>query len=353
MNREIGSDFLIEEVGQKESLSIYKYIQQFGNQFEFTDSGRSAIKYVAKLSNKKTVLLPNYLCDSMIQPFKEENYSIHFYNIDKNLSPDLKSLNLDESPGVFVHMGYFGFYSNNNLEYIVKEFKKNGTIVLEDVTHTIFSKDLKPYKSDYYIASLRKWIGIPDGGVVISNQQINYPTNGVNHDLVSLKVEANKKKKDFISGRISKKEHLYLYKKAEEKLDNFNTMYNIDPLSLDIIKSYDFEEMIKKRRTNYIKLYSELSNLSIINIQNYTLDSLTPLFFPIRIVKSRNKVIEKLTMEKIYTPIHWPKPSTEKSVDEQKIYDEEISLLCDQRYNSHDMDRIVKIIKSIEGVTCD
>ena len=76
-----------------------------------------------------------------------------------------------------------------------------------------------------------------------------------------------------------------------------------------------------------------------------------PVFVPVSFKTSeeRNKVRERLIEEHIYCPIHWPKNKMiTPDMEVNKIFDTELSLICDQRYSVVDMERIVKVINNIK-----
>ena len=69
------------------------------------------------------------------------------------------------------------------------------------------------------------------------------------------------------------------------------------------------------------------------------------MFVPI-IVENRDKLRKYLIDKKIYCPVHWPLSNYHKiKVNDQEIYQNELSLICDQRYNLDDMKYIVDVIK--------
>ena len=79
-------------------------------------------------------------------------------------------------------------------------------------------------------------------------------------------------------------------------------------------------------------------------------ENAVPLFVPVLFdtTEQRNAVRKKLIEAQIYCPIHWPKPAQiPANFAVHKIYDTELSLICDQRYNLSDMQRIVETIKQI------
>ena len=69
-----------------------------------------------------------------------------------------------------------------------------------------------------------------------------------------------------------------------------------------------------------------------------------PLFVPIVIAKEkRNAIRKKLIDNQIYCPVHWPHPNAEC---QSNLYEMELSLVCDQRYNGDDMKRIVEVLNN-------
>ena len=69
-----------------------------------------------------------------------------------------------------------------------------------------------------------------------------------------------------------------------------------------------------------------------------------PIFVPI-LTTNREAIRKKLIENEIYCPIHWPKPNDKC---ESNLYELELSLICDQRYNEADMQRIVDVINNCD-----
>ena len=57
-----------------------------------------ALKYK---ESKKSVLIPAYTCQTVIDPFIELGWTVHFYNIEKTLRIDLEDLN-DKYESIFI-----------------------------------------------------------------------------------------------------------------------------------------------------------------------------------------------------------------------------------------------------------
>ena len=78
------------------------------------------------------------------------------------------------------------------------------------------------------------------------------------------------------------------------------------------------------------------------------------MFVPIFVPKNRrNELKQYLINNEIYCPIHWPVSKFHQLDDKtQYIYENELSLVCDQRYIEEDMYRMVKTIKQFWKEVC-
>ena len=78
-----------------------------------------------------------------------------------------------------------------------------------------------------------------------------------------------------------------------------------------------------------------------------------PLFFPCDIPAQkdhRDKVRKYLIDNEVYCPVHWPvSPAHRLTGKTIEIYDRCLSVICDQRYSTADMLRIMELIDSYKG----
>lgn len=348
---EIGSEFWIEDCMENLSFNNQELItRKFGNTF-YTSSGRSALVKVIENSatKSKKVLLPSYICDSVIAPFVKYGFECDFYNIDDSFRPIL--LNYEhEYYDFFLHLGYFGFHTNQELGPIIKKLKQKGTIVIEDVTHTLFTDgQYHNLKSDYYIASIRKWMGLPSGGFVAS-KKFNFANNSYDQTkVVELRISAFDKKKKYIFEEVEELKDIFLqeFYEAEKILDQDIGSYRIDQKSIGIFTHYNIDTLINTRKKNYRTLLEGVQSISNIEpVYKELPKEVCPLFFPIYIYAQRDQVREKLIEHKIYCPIHWPISSQSRRLSNSRKVTSILSIPCDQRYNENDMKRIISLLKS-------
>ena len=91
-------------------------------------------------------------------------------------------------------------------------------------------------------------------------------------------------------------------------------------------------------------MIEHINNPNVIKIYNRVSDGEIPLYYPVYIKDDKRKDFQNYLMSNdIYCPIHWPKSELVKNFN-CEIYDNILSLVCDQRYGLDDMKRMVDVI---------
>ena len=341
--REIGSEFWLER--EPKTLSDDR-------DGIYVLSGRTAIDLIiqdiVRTRQVKNVYMPAWCCDSMLAPFVARGIDIKFYDISLAESADTAEILCDFCDfreNIFYVTNYFGYENTLPIE-TVKKFKEKGAIILYDRTHS-FLMENNPYLAlaDYSFASIRKWMGVIGGAVVngVKDCQLKpYPH-------LECKEQAMRMKKAFIEGdtSIDKQAFLNLYSEFGHHLAEDYQNYEMDNLSYAIYKTEDLSAIRRKRRENAQYLHENLKGVKFISELT---ENVVPLFESVffETTEQRNAVRKKLIEAQIYCPVHWPKPALiPADFEANKIYDTELSLICDQRYDFTDMERMVTLINSI------
>lgn len=325
MRTEIGSEFWnVPIVEQKSNL--------FPNDTSWFNSGRSALKNIILENNFKTVALPSWCCDSMIKPFVEAGIEVKFYPVyfDNGLKQDLSNIDTDAA----LVMDYFGYTGNSLLNGY-------GGTVIRDVTHSIFTSTYDD--ADYYFGSLRKWASFWTGGYA-------WPTKGVSsidETYIDLRKSAMEQKCQYICEVSDSKEYLSLFNEAEEYLERAQISAGVQR-DIELAKKIDIDLIKCQRRKNAQVLLDSFSDISVFSEIG---ENDCPMFVPILVPNGKRDELRRyLIQQEIYCPVHWP-VSEYHRLDEhtKRIYVDELSLVCDQRYTEDDMMRIVNAIKKFEG----
>lgn len=321
-----------------------------------TASGRSATSHLLKnIKTNNVALLPNFTCHSVISPFTDQGYDIHFYRIAKDLTVDIKDLlgkMKKYNPGILYLQDYFGFDTIASLKEYHKEIKSYNSIIIKDFTQSWLS-DFDSDIADYKVGSLRKWLEIPDGGLLLAEEDKSLPLidNNENSDIVTLFIKGSKLKNEYFkSGDIKiKAKYQPIYEEIANIFENDKEIYDISKLSKNIIATTQFEDIKLIRRSNYSVLLEGLRMSPTVTPVFITLeDSVTPLYFTVYVKEDRAKLQRMLAQHEIYCPVIWPTPlevQTYFNNDESlSHFNNILSIPCDQRYDNMDMKRIVECI---------
>ena len=319
--KEIGSEYWDAPVAEKANGI-------FPEQTQWFLSGRHALRAIVQdLPKIESIALPSWCCDSMIKPFVDAGIKVRFYPV---FYKDGFSQKFDRNCDALFVMDYFGYVP----EPIIHD---NYTgIIIRDVTHSIFSSPNKD--ADYYFGSLRKWCGVWTGGFAWG-EKLKTPRI-TNDEYVSLRQLAMEEKCRYITHAVGSKEnYLSIFAHAEEMLDN-EGLFAGDPNDIEAAKHLDIASIKYQRRENARILMEAFPEMLIFGKLH---EDDCPLFVPIRLPHDlRNKLRAHLIERSIYCPIHWPLTQLHNvTTAEAMLYDEELSLVCDQRYNIEDMFRLV------------
>ena len=323
MRKEIGSEFWNVPVCDKNN-------DVFSANTSWFLSGRSALrKIILDLKENhliKTVAIPSWCCDSIIIPFIEADIEVQFYPV-LGERQDLSNVETD----AILIMDYFGYTGQSRLD-------KYKGIVIRDVTHSIFSKTY--CDADYYFGSLRKWAGFLTGGFAISvDAETIHDTEYEN-----IRHRAMDAKCNYMVGQSNSKEYLKLYSEAEEYLDLLQMIYTAAEEDVWNAQHLDVDFIQSRRKTNAQKLLNEFRDIAIFKEMK---ENDCPMFVPIIVPDGKRDELRRyLITNEIYCPVHWPVSKYHNlDINSKNVYENGLSLVCDQRYMEKDMERMIDVIK--------
>ncbi|MBQ9756840.1 MAG: hypothetical protein IJW15_00260 [Clostridia bacterium] len=325
-------------------------------------SGRTALDFIIRdiLAEREicTVHMPSFCCHTMIEPFVRNKIPVLFYDVFFENGILTASVPKIHSNDIFFCIKYFGYEKQEmgNLP----EIKNSGCIVIEDTTHSwlMYSEKAdEPSLADYSFASFRKWTGFTgvaaakkeNGKFLISQKCL------INEEYEALRKDAQEKKRLYIqSFSGNKQDFLEKFSAAEAMLENDYLDYQPTAESISALICLDKKKIKNRRRKNAKILLDGISEIKGITPMFSKLgphDS--PLCVPVIIDSSvRDNLRRYLISQQIYCPVHWPLSPLHNNISgkAKEIYNLQLSLVCDQRYDTEDMVRLVKSIKSFFGV---
>lgn len=318
-------------------------------------SGRDAFNAVAEKYKRdyNKVLMPALCCESMVAPFKRNEYEIMYYKLNEDITANIEDIfSKLKKDTIFVYLNYFGVQALTNLN--LKKIKENSNkiVVIEDRTQDILinrKKTEDTFIPDYTIFSIRKWIAIPDGGILYSHFENEIFIKEKDSYFSTIRKSALKKKSYYLSSNKKeiKEEYRTELQEANNYLDRDIKTVEMNDESYELLKKVDFNNIANSRINNVSYLLERIGNIQ--GIKNiYTYDKQSNLYYPI-LVKDRDKIQNDLAKRKIYCPVIWPIPKGAQGICEVSEYiaNHILALPCDQRYKEDDMEYIYNVLKSL------
>lgn len=285
------------------------------------------------------VLVPDYICASVTRTIIDAGYGFRFYRIGRNLYPDMESLydGLQKQKIVLL-VNYFGMIDLEDTISSIRKISEDVIIIVDDVQN--YYGMGKVEGADYAFTSYRKWFPVPDGAEVAVRDGRHYA------EMLEYTGENRYARYKFVGNMLKtfRKEIddsvcLKLLEEGEKILDK-EYLCEYSDYSFERMRKIDKERYAERRKRNAEILHKGLEQLGITHSYQ---KGTVPFFVPI-ILGDRGRIRERLFEQHIFCPIHWPYESEELQGN-NVLYDKELSLICDQRYDENDMRVILEILE--------
>ncbi|MBZ5610774.1 MAG: hypothetical protein LAP38_21125 [Acidobacteriia bacterium] len=308
----------------------------FGPEAQYFLSARCALLALCAAHRPGTAWLPSYLCGSIREPFVRSRVPIRYYGLDESLRVSGTDWTQEIRAGDLVLViHYFGF---PNATFPFDGVLSRGALLVEDASQALFlPRQFRESVSILY--SPRKFLGVPDGGVMLSDggsrlapDSLDEPPRSWWRSAVAM---ALKRREFDLTGRPNDWHKLFQRVEATFPVGP----YRASDLSRMLISSADFDEIRKRRRANYARLLELLGQYALFP---ELAGDVVPLGFPVRVEPGiRNQVLWKLHHRRIYAPLHWPINGVvpESFHPSHGLASSCLTLICDQRCSLDDMDR--------------
>ena len=349
----IGGDFeLSDQILLGKEFDHHNFFFTKNKYTTFTDTGRSAIFLALTQIKKKTNLnawVPFYSCSTIVEPFHQLGFKVNYYGMGKDLNtPTGLPDDINDAVILFIH--YLGKENVSIISYLNSQKNKgNKFFVIEDKVQTCLSTNYGKY-GDFTIDSLRKFLPVPDGAVVKSNEPIEASFTPPSESFISSKILSKLIRG---SGGLDNV-YLGLYEEGEKIINHKIIPREISKISKFILSRIDIEEFQKRRIQNWIKILNEFNsglNKSGLFTPLFKILSKNevPLGFTI-IVKDgqRNNFKKHLQNNQIYCPIFWSLTDIEYSdifQPDLNLSESILTIPVDHRLTNNLIDYLAKVIK--------
>lgn len=281
------------------------FLERFpGKHLTYTYGGYYSLRVILqhlKLSKDEKVLLPSYMCPTILYPLKELGIQYEFYKVNRNLQIDLGDLSkrVDGKVKVVFFINYFGFKQSDEVITAFLTLKESGIIIIQDVVQDFYIQN-SDLIGNYAFMSFRKFFPC-EGSIIITQDKIDdVVIKGKNKTYFNNKLKGRLLR--YFHYKYGCKEELFLsaFKKANE---SYRLPENIEYTSYDeyVLNRIDFEKDKETRRENFKMLLGLYGDKAIFKSLP---DNVVPLLFPI-VISSRDSIQMKLRDKNVFCPVHW------------------------------------------------
>ena len=306
-----------------------------GEKVSYVQSGRQALASIGRIyasEGRDELLIPDYLCNSMLEGFDLSHWELRTYRINSELmidTEDLLSKVGDPPRTVVLSATYFGNEPSLRHRDRMKDLQDIGVRIIEDETHRIFGE--LNQVGDVAIASLRKLLPVADGAYIRGD--LDFETS---QDASSIGWMAMDEK---ASGNIENAKSLYAQGNQEISSRTFDPTLPTSR-SLNVIEALDYEFIRNRRRSNAHYLRLNLKKRQYLEI---VVNAEIPSHLLVRIPEAKFAQ-KKLADRGVFCPIHWPQP---EHLSNLQWRHDLLSIPIDHRYDREDMQRIIDDLDSI------
>jgi selenocysteine lyase/cysteine desulfurase len=306
----------------------------------FLNGGQACLKVISDLllaQGITTVLLPAYLCPTIVKTFERNGIACDFYQVNRDLSLDLDDVAQKiEGHRVFYFINYFGFPSSPSVRFFIQNLQKHGILVIEDNAQAGFVEN--PI-GDFIFNSMRKLVPY-DGGYLSTKFDVTPVLQKfegrINHRLPLIR--------DY-----RQRLYGYLFKDEDERTAlseiflQAEHYYETDGVVLgdegerNAIEHLDWQAIRQIRRENYSYLLDLIQTIPEIEVIHPALpEEIMPMGMPVYLNRvDRDRVHESLGEAGIGLLVHWSEinqhPLTRQNVQAVDMTDHMLTLAIDQR----------------------
>lgn len=304
-------------------------------------SGRAALYQILKFLKEQKqimhVLLPDYLCSTIMVPVNLLGLSYTFFPLNEKLELEPETFKpVYRKDAAVLLVNYFGMQDLTSAISAIRGIDKNAVIIEDDVqAYYEFQKPLGDVAFKY--TSLRKTFAIPDGGLVKTHYDL--PRGCQPCTFGQYKAAAGLMKAmrdDFFDDDV----YLDISHQGAALIDK-ELDKGMSLISQKLYAIADVEEVKQRRIGNARYLIRKLDEQTIKPLLPLFEDKV-PLFLPV-ILHNRDSIRRKLFEHDIFCPIHWPLEGMPVKRGAE-MAQTELSLIVDQRYDEDDLDLMIDII---------
>lgn len=337
--KEFGSDFhFCSEYVTKEATNLFPFKN---NMYA---NGRHAIQELLRANKWKRIWLPEFLCHDVIRAIQQTGIEIVFYHDNPLIEEKTVVNKINYKPDdVLFRVNYYG----------LSDFRCNKNIsvqVIEDHTHDLTGNWPASSNADWCIASLRKVLPVPEGGILWSPKKHELPVklNSTieNEKIAFTRLSAMLIKTQYLNNSFIHKDiYRNLFSSSESEFETLKSS-GISNSTTWLLEHFNLSDWLAQKKRNW-EILSQIETKKFKVLKPESIHNCNP-FSLILSFKSETELEEtkvKLIENNIYPAVLWKIPHTQSEHTNVHI----LSVHCDARYSTND---IMDLKSRLESIIC-
>lgn len=286
---------------------------------------RNCLAYLIEAYRIQKIYLPYFLCDSVWKVCKKLGVEVSFYHIDETFRPILPDADF-EKDWLYV-VNYYGQFSNQEIAFISQSVKN----LIVDNVQSFFQKPVQGLPTIY---TCRKFFGVADGAYLYTDKTVSG----------ELERDISFERMEHLLGRFerSASEFYSIFSENEKKIEAL-PVKRMSSLTENLMRSFDYERIAKRRAENFRFLHENLQNVNKLNLTVPYGAYMYPL-----LLENGSEIRKHLQEQKIYIPTLWGDvfEVCRKGSLEYNYAENILPLPVDQRYGEEEMKLIITYLKN-------
>ncbi|MBP8858285.1 MAG: hypothetical protein KBG60_09695 [Anaerolineaceae bacterium] len=313
----------------------------------FLNGGQACLRVIGESLREmgfQRVLLPAYLCPSIIRALEPAGLQFAFYEVGWDLSININQAARMVTEGdAFYFINYFGFSPALSVQFFIRNLQQHGILVIEDNAQAGFPPESI---GDFVFNSLRKQVPY-DGGYLKSRFDlqpiISRYSGKPNRRLPLIRAYRQRLAGYLLSGGDDREELQALYEQAE-KLYGTDGVVCGDLSERECIEHLDWKGIRQIRRENFLYLLEQAGSVpGVTPIFTRLPEGVSPYGLPVYLDPSiRDRVLDSLGDAEISLLVHWDEiaahPLTRTNRQAVEMAGSMLTLPVDQRINRKQLD---------------
>jgi hypothetical protein len=331
-----GCEGTVAEIGGYFGLDLPCYPDLYPDALKY-QSGRAAIRAVIEYAGIERVMVPAYVCDSVIKAVVDSRAAIEIYALDEALYPkDLPRRFSDRS--VVLYVNYFGL-CRKNIQRLLGEFPRDRLII--DNSQALFAPHEDVLATVY---SPRKFVGVPDGGLLKIPPSLKL-VPPAREDPASIE----RMRSLLVRLAYSAREGYADFQKIALSLKD-TTPLGMSRLTQRLMKSIPWDRAAERRRKNFLAIAQKLDTINEMGWELGERD--VPMCYPLSLRGGGiDRIRTELAARNIFVPVYWQDalPRIKSGSIEDAMTSKTLFLPIDQRLECAQVESVADLILQLLG----